>query len=173
MDRGGHHGSGGDRGGHHGTGRGAGFDGHGAGFNGSSGFNAGRGGGFTSGRQGSFVVGEASGTAGDARDHGHGQYSNAEFGAEFGQFNRGMNYNNYHRNGVNQQYRPRQYGKNNFNGNNRYGYNGGRSNFNQYRNNGGSNSDAGVQSGTNLAGISPDLIKEAMQGVVAALAAAS
>jgi hypothetical protein len=84
-----------------------------------------------------------------------------------------MNYNNYHRNGVNQQYRPRQYGKNNFNGNNRYGYNGGRSNFNQYRNNGGSNSDAGVQSGTNLAGISPDLIKEAMQGVVAALAAAT
>ncbi|KAM0909356.1 hypothetical protein ACQ4PT_014862 [Festuca glaucescens] len=43
----------------------------------------------------------------------------------------------------------------------------------EYRNNGGSNSDAGVQSGTNLAGISPDLINQAMQGVVAALAAAA
>jgi hypothetical protein len=30
------------------------------------------------------VVGEASGTAGDTRDQGHGQYSNAEFGADFG-----------------------------------------------------------------------------------------
>jgi hypothetical protein len=28
-----------------------------------------------------------------------------------------MNYNNYHRNGVNQQYRPRNYGNNSFNAN--------------------------------------------------------
>jgi hypothetical protein len=111
--------------------------------------------------------------AGDERGHGQGQYSNAEFGEEFGQFNRGMNYNNYHRNGVNQQYRPRNYGNNTFNANNRYWYNGGRSNFNQYHNNGGGNSDAGVQSGASLVGISPDLIKEVMQGVVAALAAAT
>ncbi|KAM0857879.1 hypothetical protein ACQ4PT_048192 [Festuca glaucescens] len=154
-------------------GRGAGFDGQGVGFNGPAGSNAGQGGGFTAGRQGNFVVGEASGTAGDSRDQGHGQYSNTEFGGDFGQFNRGMNYNNHHRNKVNQQYRPRQYGNNNFSGNNRYGYNGGRSNFNQFRNNGGNNNDAGVQYGSNLAGITPDLIKEAMQGVVAALAAAA
>ncbi|KAM0929766.1 hypothetical protein ACQ4PT_001388 [Festuca glaucescens] len=102
-----------------------------------------------------------------------GNIDNADFGADFGQFNKGMNYKNYHRNGGNQQYRPRNYGNNSFNANNRYGYNGGRSNFNQYRNNGGGNSDAGVQSGASLAGISPDLIKEAMQGVVAALAAAA
>ncbi|KAM0915235.1 hypothetical protein ACQ4PT_010998 [Festuca glaucescens] len=43
----------------------------------------------------------------------------------------------------------------------------------EYRNNGGGNSDPGIQSGASLAGISPDLIKEAMQGVVAALAAAA
>jgi hypothetical protein len=83
-----------------------------------------------------------------------------------------MNYSNYHRNGINQQHRPRQYGNNNFSGNNRYGYNGGRANFNQYRNNAATNNDAGVQNGTNIAGITPDLFKEAMQGVVAALTAA-
>jgi hypothetical protein len=82
-----------------------------------------------------------------------------------------MNFNNYHRNGGNQQYHPRNYGNNSFNANNRYGYNGGRSNFNQYCNNGGGNSDSGIQSGASLVGISPDLIKEAMQGVVAVLTA--
>jgi hypothetical protein len=46
-------------------------------------------------------------------------------------------------------------------------------NFNQQRNNGGGNSDAGVQSGAGLAGITPDLFKEAMQGVVADLEAAA
>ncbi|KAM0854043.1 hypothetical protein ACQ4PT_050683 [Festuca glaucescens] len=163
----------GDRGGHNGPGRGAGFNSHGNGFNGPSGFNTGRGGGFNSGRPGNFVAGESSGTAGDDRDHGQGQHFNADFGADFGQFNRGTNFNNYHRNGGNQQYRSTNYGNNSFNANNRYGYNGGRSNFNLYRNNGGGNSDPGIQSGASLAGISPDLIKEAMQGVVAALAAAA
>ncbi|KAM0877943.1 hypothetical protein ACQ4PT_035173 [Festuca glaucescens] len=163
----------GDRGGHNGPGRGAGFNSHGNGFNGPSGFNTGRGGGFNSGHPGNFVAGESSGTAGDDRDHGQGQHFNADFGADFGQFNRGTNFNNYHRNGGNQQYCSRNYGNNSFNANNRYGYNCGRSNFNQYRNNGGGNNDPGIQSGASLAGISPDLIKEAMQGVVAALAAAA
>ncbi|KAM0840518.1 hypothetical protein ACQ4PT_059606 [Festuca glaucescens] len=159
----------GDRGGHHGPGRGAGFSGPGNGFGGQPGFSSGRGGGFPSGRQSSFVTGESSGTA-DARDHGQGQEFSDEFGADFGKFNRGSNNSIFHRNGGNQQYRPRNYG-NNFNANYRYGYNGNRSNYNQYRNSGGGNNDAGVQNSANMAGINPELLKEAMQGVVAALAA--
>ncbi|KAM0886797.1 hypothetical protein ACQ4PT_029469 [Festuca glaucescens] len=108
----------------------------------------------------------------DARDHGQGQQFSDEFGADFGQFNRGSNNSNFHRNGGNQQYRPRNYG-NNFNANYRYGYNGNRSNYNQYRNRGGGNNDAGVQNSANMSGINPELLKEAMQGVVAALAAAA
>ncbi|KAM0880980.1 hypothetical protein ACQ4PT_033215 [Festuca glaucescens] len=43
----------------------------------------------------------------------------------------------------------------------------------EYRNSGGGNNDAGVQNSANMAGINPKLLKEAMQGVVAALAAAA
>ncbi|KAM0823403.1 hypothetical protein ACQ4PT_070891 [Festuca glaucescens] len=153
---------------------------NGAGFNGPPVNNGGRGGGgynnryFGGGnsRQGNFVAGESSGTA-DDRDDGQGQSFPAEFGTDFGQFNRGSNYNNYNCNGGNYQYRPRNYGNNNFNSNNRNGYNGGRSNYNQNRNNGGGSNGPVNQNGASLAGISPDLLKEAMQGVVAALAAAA
>ncbi|KAM0847515.1 hypothetical protein ACQ4PT_054961 [Festuca glaucescens] len=172
----------GDRGGgHNGPGRGGGYNGpaSGASFNGPSAFNTGRGGGYNNrffggdnGRPGNFVAGESSGTA-DDRDNGQGQPFPADFGSEFGHFNRGSNFNNYHRNGGNQQYRPRNYGNNNFNSNNQNGYNGGRSNFNQYRNSGGGSIDPVIQNGASLAGINPDLLKEAMQGVVAALAAAA
>ncbi|KAM0919971.1 hypothetical protein ACQ4PT_007850 [Festuca glaucescens] len=165
----------GDRGGHHGPGRGTGFAGFGGqqgpgnGFGGQQGFPSGRGGGYSSGRQ--FVAGESSGMA-DDRDHGQGQQFSTEFGTDFGQFNRGSNSGNFHRNGGNPQYRPRNYG-NNFNSNFRYGHNGNRSNHNQYRNTGGGNNDTGNLNGANLAGINPELLKEAMQGVVAALAAAA
>ncbi|KAM0872217.1 hypothetical protein ACQ4PT_038854 [Festuca glaucescens] len=162
----------GDRGGHGGSGHGAGFTKNGNGFGGSSGFsNHSNGRGAFSGRPGNFVAGESSGTAGD--DHAHGQRFNGEFAAEVGQFNRGSNFNNYNRSGGNQQYRPRSYGNNNYYANNRYGYNGGRSNFNQNRSYGGGSSDTGNQNNVSLAGINPDMIKEAVQGVVAALAAAA
>ncbi|KAM0918778.1 hypothetical protein ACQ4PT_008624 [Festuca glaucescens] len=82
------------------------------------------------------------------------------------------NYSNYNRNGGNYQHRARSYGSNNFNGGNR-NYNGGRVNFNQFRNNGVGNNGPVNPFDSNLAGISPDLLKEAMQGVVAALAAAA
>ncbi|KAM0838614.1 hypothetical protein ACQ4PT_060844 [Festuca glaucescens] len=170
----------GDRGGgHNGPGHGGGYNGpaSSAGFNGPSAFNTGRGGGYNNrffggdnGRPRNFVAGESNGTA-DDRDNGQGQPFPADFGSEFGHFNRGSNFNNYHRNGGNQQYRPRNYGNNNFNSNNRNGYNGGRSNFNQYRNSGGGSFDLVIQNGASLAGINPDLLKEAMQGVVTALAA--
>ncbi|KAM0903879.1 hypothetical protein ACQ4PT_018401 [Festuca glaucescens] len=169
----------GDR--YNGPSRGGGYNGpaNGAGFNGKPTNNSGRGGGYNNrffgggnGRQGNFVAGESSGMAGD-RDDGQGQSFPAEFGSNFGHFNRGSNFNNYNRNKGNQQYRPRNYGNNNFNSNNRNGYNGGRSNFNQYRKNGGGSIDPVIQNGASLAGISPDLLKEAMQGVVAALAAAA
>ncbi|KAM0838716.1 hypothetical protein ACQ4PT_060784 [Festuca glaucescens] len=169
----------GDR--YNGPGRGGGCNGpaNGAGFNGQPANNSGRGGGYNNrffgggnGRQGNFVAGESSGTA-DDRDDGQGQSFPAEFGSDFSHFNRGSNFNNHNRNGGNQQYRPRNYGNNNFNSNNQNGYNGGRSNFNQYRNNGGGSIDPVIQNGASLAGISPDLLKEAMQGVVATLAAAA
>ncbi|KAM0821679.1 hypothetical protein ACQ4PT_072039 [Festuca glaucescens] len=180
--RGGGYNSVGRGGGYNGAGNGGPFNGssaaNGAGFNGPPASNGGRGGGgynnrfFGGGnnRQSNFVAGESSGSA-DDRD-GQGQAFPTEFGADFGQFNRGSNYNSYNRNGGNFQYRPRNFGSNNFNANNR-NYNGGRPNYNQYRNNGGGNNGHVNQIGTNLAGISPDLIKEAMQGVVAALAVAA
>ncbi|KAM0879435.1 hypothetical protein ACQ4PT_034244 [Festuca glaucescens] len=167
-------------GGFNSAGRGGGFNGtgNGASFNGPPANNGARGGGGYNNRffgggnnwQSNFVAGESSGSA-DNRD-GHGQAFPTEFGSDFGQFNRGSNYNNYNRNGGNLQYRPRNFGSNNFNANNR-NYNGGRSNYNQYRNSGGGNNGPVNQIDTNLAGISPDLLKEAMQGVVAALAAAA
>ncbi|KAM0825526.1 hypothetical protein ACQ4PT_069493 [Festuca glaucescens] len=178
-------------GGYNATGRGGGYGGaanggpfngsssaNGAGFNGPHASNGDRGGGGynarffggASNRQSNFVAGESSGSA-DARD-GQGQAFQTEFGADFGHFNRGSNYSNYNRGGGNFQYRPRNFGSNNFNATNR-NYGGGRSNYNQFRNVGGGNNGSVNQMGSNLAGISPDLLKEAMQGVVAALAAAA
>ncbi|KAM0913915.1 hypothetical protein ACQ4PT_011850 [Festuca glaucescens] len=99
----------GDRGGgHNGPGRGGGYNGpaSGAGFNGPSAFNTGRGGGYNNrffggdnGHPGNFLAGESSGTA-DDRDNGQGQPFPADFGSKFGHFNRGSNFNNYHRNGA-------------------------------------------------------------------------
>jgi hypothetical protein len=151
------------------AGRGGDFNGTGnaASFNGRPLNNGGRGGGGYNNRffggvnnlQNNYVAGESSSTVED-RD-GHGQAFSTEFGADFGQFNRGSNYNSYNRNGGNFQYRPRNFGSNNYNANNR-NYNGGRSNFNQYRNSGGGNNGPVNQIDINLAGISPDLLKEDM-----------
>ncbi|KAM0873722.1 hypothetical protein ACQ4PT_037883 [Festuca glaucescens] len=161
-------------------GRGGGFVGvgNGAGFNGPPPNNGGRGGGGYSNRfygggnnrQNNFVAGESSRAAENC--DGQGQSFPMEFGNDFGQFNRGSNYSNYNRNGGNYQHRARNYGSNNFNGGNR-NYNGGRVNFNQFRNNGVGNNGPVNPFDSNLAGISPDLLKEAMQGVLAALAAAA
>ncbi|XP_051198130.1 uncharacterized protein [Lolium perenne] len=162
----------GDRGGFGGPGRGANYGNNGNGFGGPSGFsNHGNGRGAFSGRPGNFVTGESSGTAGE--DVAQGQRFNGEFAAEVGQFNRGSNFNNYNRPGGNQHYRPRSYGNNNYYANNRYGFNGGRSNFSQNRSYGGGSSDTGNQNNGSLAGVNPDLFKEAIQGVVAAITAAA
>ncbi|KAM0907737.1 hypothetical protein ACQ4PT_015888 [Festuca glaucescens] len=168
----------GDRGGNHGPGRGAGghgFNAGGQGFgnglgNGQSGFAAGRGGGFAGGRQGNFFTGESSRTSHEP-NQAQGQHFSAGFSNDFGQFNRGSTSNSY-RNGNNQQYRPRPYGNSNYNASSRYGYNG-RANFNNNRHGGGGNYDSVIQNSANFAGINPELLKEAMQGVVAALAAAA
>ncbi|KAM0928231.1 hypothetical protein ACQ4PT_002355 [Festuca glaucescens] len=171
-DRGGHQGPGHGAGGQ-GPGRGAGGHGFGNGFgNGQSGFSSGRGGGFSGGRQGNFVTGESSGTTNES-NHAQGQHFSADFGNDFGHFNRGSNSSNFYRNGSNQEYRPRSYGNNNYSAPSRYGYNGSRANFNNYRNGGGGNNDYVIQNSANIAGINPELLKEAMQGVVAALAAAA
>jgi hypothetical protein len=116
------------------------------------------------------VTGESSGTT-DEPSHAQGQHFSAEFGNDFGHFNRGTDSTNFYRNGSNQQYRPRSYGNNNYSAPSRYGYNGNRANFNHYRNGGGGNNDFVVQNSANIVGINPRLLKEAMQGVVAALAA--
>jgi hypothetical protein len=149
-------------GGFNGVGHGGGFPGigNGVGFNGTPPNNGGRGGGgynnrfFGGGnnRQSNFVADESSGVA-DNSD-GHGQGFPMEFGDDFGQFNRGSNYNSYNRNGGNYQYRPRNFGSNNFNAGNR-NYNGGRVNHNKYRNSGGGNNGPVNPIDTNLADISP------------------
>ncbi|KAM0870549.1 hypothetical protein ACQ4PT_039945 [Festuca glaucescens] len=106
---GGGYNSAGRGGGYNGAGNGGPFNGssaaNGAGFDGPPASNGGRGGGgynnrfFGGGnnRQSNFVAGESSGSA-DDRD-GQGQAFPTEFGADFGQFNRGSNYNSYNRNG--------------------------------------------------------------------------
>jgi hypothetical protein len=150
--------------------------GQGGNFHGNAGFNNGRGG-FAPGRSSNFVMGESSGSAGDERDNGNGQHFNADFGGEFGQFNRGSNFISNNRFSANPQYRPRNFASNGYNGQHRYGYNSGRSNYQHQRTNGGGNGggnmDAGIQNVASLAGISPDLFKEAMQSVVAALTVAA
>ncbi|KAM0828257.1 hypothetical protein ACQ4PT_067668 [Festuca glaucescens] len=185
-------GGGGDPARNNGPGRGCGGGftnaGCGGGFNGTSNSasfdgpptgNVGRGGGgynnnrFYGGgnqRQSNYVASESSGSAED-RDV-HGQAFSTEFGADFGHLNRGSNFNSYNHGGGNFQYRPRNFGSNNYNGNNR-NYNGGRSNYNQFRNSGGGNNGPAHHLDSNLADISPDLLKEAMQGVLTALAAAA